>query len=274
MINHFPVSDYRLYMRRFLPDCLPGVTAGFNSLRIEPLDWDTRIFQKPTGRLRPVGNSGQKRHQREDFGKRIADSGLTMLYCRTDLRNLALVQSMERLGFFTVDVMNIYISSCDSIQVTDSVSSITTQIEPWLDWMEHLASEAFSDGCFFQDPFIKKEVAANAYRLLLRHIVQRSDAVSLVALRTDLPAGFVIGLPDSDIPELGCLWLIAVDPDHRGRVVGTELVKALASAMRQNHQFLEIGTQTANTDANRLYQNLGFRQATSLVTLHWHRQQP
>ena len=67
---------------------------------------------------------------------------------------------------------------------------------------------------------------------------------------------------------LGLLWLIAVRPDCAGRGLAKPLLLAFLLASRRHFDHVEIGTQSDNVPANRLYQSVGLKLVANAVTLH------
>ena len=265
------VPDYRVYRKRLFPDWQTPLTAAGAPLSVRPLTWDTAIFGKATGSVDIGPGLADVPDPDALIARTVQESSCELLFLRTDLQNQWLIPHFEAAGFSLVDVLNIYGIPTGSFNPGPGDWTACSRIEPHGGWLTTLAAGAFADGRFFQDPAIPPATARHAYRSLLAAIVQKPGAAILLAMDRSTPAGFVIGVPEEDCPQVCCLWLIAVDPAFRGLGVGSFLVTALAQAVRETHSFLEIGTQTGNIPANRLYQRLGCRQVAGLVTLHYHR---
>ena len=74
-----------------------------------------------------------------------------------------------------------------------------------------------------------------------------------------------------DGTALGCIDLIAVDPDLPGRGIGTSLVTAALRHYGRHGRRVVVGTQAKNVASVNLYLRNGFRLASSQITLTRHR---
>jgi GNAT superfamily N-acetyltransferase len=91
----------------------------------------------------------------------------------------------------------------------------------------------------------------------LRAATARPDAVFLVA---EDGRGEVVGFALAYLAEGPDPWLesLHVGRAHRGRGVGTALMRALAAHLESNgHRTLSLGVVRGNADAGRLYSRLG-----------------
>jgi ribosomal protein S18 acetylase RimI-like enzyme len=90
---------------------------------------------------------------------------------------------------------------------------------------------------------------------------QRGEVVMLVADIGGFPAGQVwIDLDRRADAGVGYLWALRVLPVLYGKGVGTRLVAAAEGVLRdRGFDLAEIGVETENTGARRLYERLGYR---------------
>ena len=84
----------------------------------------------------------------------------------------------------------------------------------------------------------------------------------LVATRGKAIAGFVIaGMVDDDI---GYIYILAVDDEHRGRGIGAALtMRACKRLFKSGADRIDLRTDDDNGSAIRLYVRLGFRQSSA-----------
>lgn len=78
---------------------------------------------------------------------------------------------------------------------------------------------------------------------------------------------FLQGYPEPPIWFLGLIFLV---PDARGRGLGTQILEALCSAIRQaGGAALRLAVIDVNADARRLYERLGFRYVETKTRTSW-----
>ena len=64
--------------------------------------------------------------------------------------------------------------------------------------------------------------------------------------------------------------LIAVDPDHRDKGLGRDLVARFMSDSESTAERVQVGTQAANLGAVRFYERLGYVVDETAYDLHMH----
>ncbi|MCW2539655.1 MAG: acetyltransferase domain protein [Frankiales bacterium] len=64
------------------------------------------------------------------------------------------------------------------------------------------------------------------------------------------------------------LWLVSVDPAHRGKGVGTALIWAAETqALAREHHIIELAVDDVNPRARALYERLGYRPVGPYVDM-------
>ena len=111
--------------------------------------------------------------------------------------------------------------------------------------------------CFTHEAFSKGYIA---------HLLQRPDAISLVAEVEGETVGFAIALVRTrKSKKVGHIFTVDVEPKIRKRGVGLRLLTELESALkRQGTTRCYLEVRIDNTAARRLYKKLGYAEAGTL----------
>ena len=136
-----------------------------------------------------------------------------------------------------------------------------------------LARLAHRDTRFFKDSSFERSRAEDLYAAWITRDLE-SEAVLVWddgGEQCNL-GGYVSCRPEADTAS-GRIGLIAVDPARRGSGIGRGLLAAASSHLaRAGIGRLAAATQATNVPALRLYEQAGFRVATTLVWFHkWFR---
>ncbi|HEY7386796.1 MAG TPA: GNAT family N-acetyltransferase [Beijerinckiaceae bacterium] len=113
---------------------------------------------------------------------------------------------------------------------------------------------------------------ARAYADFLDTEIRRTDAIVLVAERSDVVLGYAYaGLEGNDYMALrgpaGVLYDLVVDPAHRGKGIGRVLLDAaLAALSERGAARVVISTAERNEAAQRLFASAGFRRTMVEMT--------
>lgn len=135
--------------------------------------------------------------------------------------------------------------------------------------VDAIAKNAFQKSRFHLDPLIPDTVANEIKRVWARNLVlgERGDGC-LVASYNERVVGFIGYLSPADEPVV--IDLIAVDHTVRGRGVGRTLVAEIQRFGNSLGHGVQVGTQLANRESVRMYEDLGFRFEKAVYTLHGH----
>ena len=133
--------------------------------------------------------------------------------------------------------------------------------------LRHLASSAFTESRFYRDKRFPPGKAKQLFALWIERGIRERESFVVVRRHEGLPTGFLSGRAAAD--GKGCIELVAVSDEFRGRGVGTQLLAAsFAEFQRRKCIELSVATQGSNAAAQRLYQAHGFR--TRFVRLWFH----
>lgn len=125
--------------------------------------------------------------------------------------------------------------------------------------LQAMARTGHRDTRFFSDPHFDQARAEELYSKWITLEVQgRAQAVLVAAPATNQPVGYVSCHWDPARQE-GQIGLVGVSPEHRGRGIGKNLLRAAMGWYRQRAaRRVTVVTQGKNRAAQRLYQQGGF----------------
>lgn len=284
-LRHAEPADYRHFLRDWGLACadLEAGSAGERvweedaagapvaSGRVVALDWDTAFFGVPTGRLEGLffsagGGPELRRRLVRRLVARADRRGLVHLTCRVRADDLFLAQALEAEGFRLVDLMTVYSRDIGGATVTRPFShdALWPLLARWLSGMTW--------GRLMHDARIDRATAERFYLQVSRYYLDRGAHLTMEYV-DGAPVGAAIGVVDDEVSRLlgrryGVLWLIIVAPEHQGRGTGARLFESFCREFGARCDLLEIGTQTCNTAANRLYLRAGCVPRAHLCTFH------
>lgn len=131
------------------------------------------------------------------------------------------------------------------------------------DWREYqtvrLASLQESPDSFASTYKRESGFTEDQWRARLRLSPTIRDAVALAAISDQTYIGLVSCVIHSSSSECGHLYQMWVAPEHRGKGIGTALIRqVIAWASNRDITSLVLSVTTTNDDAVALYQSIGF----------------
>ena len=247
--------------------------------RVRSLEWDSRFFGVPCGRMEGMFFDST---DPEPLGTRLGllqkmtakaeNIGLSFLDCRVRADDPCLKEALERLDFVLCDKLNIYQTVLTSGPEITEPAAIAM---PGCDELAELLKRCFADmrrGRVFQDPNIDQATAQRFYLETSQHYLSQGAHVTTIE-ENGKTVGAAIGVIDAEMSEqterrYGILWFITVDPAYRRRGIGNRLFKKFTQEFSARAELLEIGTQSANFAANRIYISAGCSPLTRVLTFH------
>gem|GEM_PF-1762455 len=212
---------------------------------------------------------------------------------RMDFRLFGLIGALEDCGWRLADTLNIY--HCEpgkafSVDASGSARNASRSSPPGgkgsaaalqlrePSWEEVAAafpdaSEYFPNSRIFRDTRISQDTCKRFFASRLKSTFASAGSVKVGAYKDGKLAGLALGDRDTGsggkVPGgLGFLWFNAVREEWSGQGLSRPLLRAFLSAMGNSCAHIEIGTQTDNLAANRIYQGMGLKLAATAVTLH------
>lgn len=242
------------------------VAAG----RVVTLDWDSRFFGVGAGRLEGLflGDAPDASNQLvAALTEKSANRGIGFLTCRIRGDEPSLVRALEDTGFRLCDAMTYY-----TTELMVAKNPATPVDRQRADAIVRRCLAGLDMGRVFEDPKIDKDKARRFHAEASRHYLDSGAHVTILEDR-GRDVGFAIGIDNEAVTRqsgrrYGHLWLIAVDPELRGRGFGERLFNAFLREFAPRCDVLEIGTQTDNVAANRLYRGAGCRELGQVLTFH------
>jgi len=273
-------ADFRRYLSADLDRvCCDAVSAAdvrtaHAGGRVRRLDWDSRFFGVPSGRLEmlwrddsvPAGRAWDRLVPA--LLHRAAELGLVFLDVRIAAEELALAQALEAGGFRLVDALAVYLRDLGRQPSRVIVPAVSIDVAGFL-------REALADmhwGRLFADPRVARDKAEEFYFLSTLHYLE-SGAHTSVLVEAGAPVGLAIGIPDEEGSRLtgrrlGDLWLFIVSPRHKGKGFGKRLFNQFCAEFAARVELVEIGTQIQHVAANRIYRSAGDFPVAHALTFH------
>lgn len=182
----------------------------------------------------------------------------------------------------TAKIAGLYQSTSASVPTRElAIGSLRVAVRPFepsdVARLQYIARSAFRHDHFHSDPRIPPAAADEVYVRWVKNSCQgRADAV-LVAEEPGNPdgvSGFITCRVDQTVSAAagiphGVIELVAVSPEAQGKGIGVALVVgSLEWFARHGVRSIEVGTQSRNIQAMRLYQRCGFKCVAFSYTFH------
>lgn len=255
---------------------------------IRPLNWDSDIYGIKIGSIGLISLAWEvSEYQKKEIclnliknTKEYATSnGFDMLVCRIPLTELAWIQALESVGFFTADVQcslvcrniqNISLSAPPKIETVIREACQEDFIQ-----VANFGKSAFGRSHLYADSRLPVDLSDRLHEEWLKNdIVKGRAKFTLVAEIDGEVGGFVSVLWDDTQKQIfgighGHIDLIAVQGKFQGQGIGKLLLsKALERLIQEGASLVTVSTQATNLNAIRLYQQSGFALSGFEVTLH------
>jgi dTDP-4-amino-4,6-dideoxy-D-galactose acyltransferase len=227
---------------------------------VERLEWDSRHFSIPIGRI----NDGLPASQLNCAIREADAMGLACTYLLAPADDHLLIDTAQRLGFLVYDVrIELDRPTNDHPPALDTLRRARATDR---DWLTSLAGKAFTTTRFFVDYHFPSHASSSLYvKWLTSALDDREASVVLV----DASCSGFIACKLNRAESVGSIELIAVAPVAAGRGLGSALVcGAGALFKREGLASAHVVTQAQNVSAQRLYQRFGYRTRAVAIWLH------
>lgn len=247
---------------------------------LEPLDWDSSVLGLNAWRVSQVFAdlpmspdecvSLVQRLQSE-----IQKKSIRLISLRLPEGCGPLETALTQAGWYEVDRLTLYALELNNVP-TGALPKGDMSVEPvgasGADLFLSEQPDLFRFGRMHRDPHFAGGKADRFYRELCARICQNPESTRLGLTVNGRLIGVCLGqieeaFPDEDL-RLAYLWQIAVAQEHQGKGYSRFLLEQFARVMAKRADILEIGTQTDNLAANRLYQSMGLEGISGAVTFH------
>ncbi len=242
-------------------------------LAVCSVPWDSEIFGFPVAAIQTIDvhDAERARDAFARYKKWIRDQSIELVSCRLPHDRVSTSMFLERHGFRFVEM--VLHPTLRGIQSLPDIET-TLRVEPVLKCevpiIAAMAERAFGCERYHMDPRVDSQLADLRYGRWIRNSFGDERQILLKIVRADDIAGFFVieNRPDGTV-----YWhLTAINPDFKGRKVGTEVWRAMMAYHREAGMGCILTTISArNTPVLNLYSKLNFRFAPPEITLHWFR---
>jgi len=260
---------------RFIPD-----NNGNLLCKYEFLEWDSSVLGISVARVdniffREKTNIKEIEHLLSIINDVMKEQRITLALLRFGFDDFSLWNALERNGWYTVDVLNIYFGELSKIQIKSTASSLMVREPTFPEAMKYFDhfDDLFLHARMYRDQNVKFEMAKKFYQDLFAYLFKKDSATKLSLWDNEEQVGLIIGAGDELLSRkvgfyITYLWEILIKWEHRNKGYARILFDKYLEILRAESEFIEIGTQIDNLAANRLYLSAGLRPAANAVTLH------
>lgn len=220
------------------------------------LDWDTRILGIPTAKILTTKLTTAELAKTL---KLLKEDKIGLVFWASDSADVVSQQAAEEFDGFLADKKITYHQDLTNFQSEEfDISQVESYLEilPTAE-MHQIALEIAAFSRFSTDPKISNEQMLKVYKTWLENSTKRNIAKEVLVIRDHEK---VIGMTTlGEKNNRGDIGLIGVDPQHRGRNLGSTLVRASQIWSQQNgYRWTQVVTQRTNPGACKLYEKCGY----------------
>lgn len=249
------------------------VATDYMRLTVHSIPWDSEIFGFPVAAIQTIEVHDEER-ARDAFAsyeKWIRDQSIELVSCRLPHDRVLASMFLERHGFRFVEmVLHPTLRGIQSLPNIETTLRVESVLESEVPIVAAMAERAFGYERYHMDPRVDSRLADLRYARWIRNGFGDERQVLLKIVCADSIAGFFVieNKPDGTV-----YWhLTAINPDFKGRKVGTEVWRAMMTFHQKAGMDCILTTISArNTPALNLYSKLNFRFSPPEITLHWFR---
>lgn len=229
------------------------------------LKWDSDFFGKQIAQINGCN--------RDD--KIIVDEIYSLFHKGIDCIYLNINRTINLSDFDSIlaDKKRTYIHEIpndQNLRVSDSISIQSSKFRGQSSDLYSLAFQSGEYSRFKVDTHFSKEDFENLYMKWVDNSVKDDFADYVITVIDSSPIGFLTAKINIDRIKIG---LVATDKYHRGKGVGTLLMKQILNEASKKSLKVEVVTQTDNTTACRFYEKLGFTVYDEKLVYHiWNNQ--
>ena len=228
------------------------------------LAWDSAFFDLRIARV-------QSREMTPLLAQAVIDWCTThridCLYLLARCDDDATVRTAEAHAFHLVDIrMTLTCALRTTPSAVDSHTIRASQPDD-IETLKMIARNSHTDSRFYYDPHFPRERCDALYTTWIEQDCLGKADIVLTAIDEHHPVGYLSCHVQGTVGTIG---LVGIAASHRGRGIGSQLLKgALHWFTQQAVTHVEVVTQARNIGAQRLYQRSGF--VTEHVEYWYHR---
>lgn len=232
--------------------------------------WLAETLGKPVFRLTAFEPNGSEGALNQDMAN-LANGGDAFFYGKVRTSDVPACLALQRVGFGVVDAAITFSWAGPARSGPSGV--LVAQARP----SQHQAIAVIAETSFRWSRFhLDPQIPASAANLIKRRWVencfngQRGAGVYVAEIDGEVAGFLAVMEAAGGERRAAVIDLIGVAPSCQGRGIGTALVEAFVADWRERVSELRVGTQAANIQSLRFYENTGFRIAESNYVLHAH----
>ena len=227
------------------------------------LDWDSNFFERRIARLNVSRLEPEITQQALQW---CAQNRIDCLYFLADSNDPQTTRLAEENRFQFVDVRVTYERAVAQTEKEESGAKVRLAREEDLPLLANIARSAHQDSRFYFDGHFGREKCDRLYETWVRNSLHGFADAVLVAEYANQASAYVTCQWKGQEAQIG---LIGVSEAHRGKGLGSMLVKSFLSWARERGAVqAKVITQGRNSGAQRLYQKTGFLLASSQFWYH------
>lgn len=221
-----------------------------SEIHIEPLSWDTKFFGFKIGKI-----VLEKDSDINNLLNGVINRTWSLIYLFLNGNNQKSSDLLEQNGIKCFDHKTSF-----SKQISEASFSKIKGVHPEFEMTNEIELLAYESGVnhsrFYKDQKLRKHFN-RLYKSWITKSLDRSFADEVLVYKDSSQlCGFVTLKKNDDEAKIG---LIAVDKDHRGKGIGTSLLKAAEKwAHDQELEKISVTTQGENLNAIEFYEKNGF----------------
>ncbi len=257
---------------------------------LAPLEFDSRLFERPVARLWPLVHrtpwpAAREREQGRELVGRVVrearEQGLACIMARIPARDFLSAQALEACGFLLHDVSVEWLLDLQGLPARGSPPP-GLEVRPWREadrqGLLELVPDSFCDLMAYADRFaLDPRLRPHCRRMYRRWTANSLDGRQadqvLVLAREGVPAGLItLRLPrDTSGPGADCGWVVinAIQADLRHQGLYRRLLLSGLHWLRQNGAGrARVRTKVSQQAVIRAWSHLGASQVYSDLTFH------
>jgi dTDP-4-amino-4,6-dideoxy-D-galactose acyltransferase len=242
------------------------MTRGFSA---DP--WLAETLGQPAFKLAERSTSVSERRLSAEMAE-LAKQGNAFFFAKVPTTDVARCMELARAGFSVVDVGITFALAAEGGAPPPDVAVRVPSSAEQHEAVANIAGRCFRWSRFHLDPRIPVDRANLIKRRWAENYCRGQRGAGLyVGEVGGRVAGFLAVLESAvDGRKAAIIDLIGVSPEHQGRGVGTALVRRFTQDWQAHAAELRVGTQAANVQSMRFYENNGFRIIESTYVMHAH----
>ena len=187
---------------------------------------------------------------------------------KASVEDLSSVKHLEDLGFRLIDTNVQLVRKSEPIKIQNYGSRFANESDEKS--VCKVAGSSFTQSRFHLDQKIPRKIADKVKSEWAGNFFQKKRGDWMVVSEIDgNVVGFLQLLKKNEATIV--IDLIAVAPGHQGMGIGKSMISFAINNCLEGNPKVIVGTQIANTNSLKTYNNLGFRTSSAQYVFHLHK---